>query len=65
MDLLKKLLFIFPQGRISATKALTHKYFQDFIEEEEVKKDEDDSPHINLKMVQMNLNDYKYPIFEN
>ena len=53
------MLFIFPQGRVSASKALSHKYFQDFLEEEEVKKDEDESPHINLKMVQMNLQEYK------
>lgn len=63
LDLLKKLLFIFPQGRISASKALTHKYFQDFVEEE-AKHDEDESPHINLKMAQANLMEYTYFPFD-
>jgi len=35
IDLLKKMVFFFPQARISAAKALEHKYFDEFIEKDE------------------------------
>ena len=61
IDLLKKLLFVFPQGRLSASKALAHKYFtENLVLEEKLQiplNSEDSS--LNLKMLQMNLNDYK------
>lgn len=57
MDLLKKMLFVFPQGRLSAAKALTHKYFSDFIQEE---AKNEDLPVIDMKFIQMNLNEYTY-----
>ena len=51
------MLFVFPQGRFSATKALAHKYFVEFLEKEEklaipINTEE-------MKGMQMNLNDYK------
>ena len=32
IDLLKKMVFFFPGARISAAKALEHKYFDEFLE---------------------------------
>ena len=59
------MLFVFPQGRISASKALSHRYFGEFIKsEEEVKEEEDDkSPKIDMQFLQMNLNEYTFNIF--
>ncbi len=60
IDLLKKLLFAFPQGRCTATKALAHKYFAEFlVKEEKISINLAQEEAFGMKTIQMNLNDYK------
>lgn len=61
VDLLKKLLFVFPQGRFSATKALAHKYFAEYLEKEEkvqIPLYTSSEDNLTLKIMQTNLNEY-------
>ena len=60
IDLLKKLLFVFPQGRCTATKALAHKYFAEFlVQDEKISINLAQEETLGVKMMQMNLNEYR------
>lgn len=55
------MLFVFPQGRISAAKATQHKYFSEFLVIEEKLEIPliTSENSLNFKMMQNNLEAYK------
>lgn len=57
------MLFVFPQGRISASKALQHKYFSEFLVLDEKLEIPLIPSENNMKFMQNNLADYKFFFF--
>lgn len=53
LDLLKKMLIIFPEARISAQKALSHKFFEEFL------SDTEEEQHMK-KFIITSLSDLKF-----